>query len=716
MNSIIKRLIVLMLGATMLFTCACTPTEKPSNNKNNQQLEEESVVYNYDSGINYNGKCLSFIDGVKTEYSILVPNNAETRIIKVANEIKDYAVQITGATLKIINENNYNSKDKVISLGNTSAFNETKIDISGIKNDGYIIKTVGDNIFINSNMARGVEYGGYTFLERFLGVRWLTVNQTYIPIKEKVEVYECEIVEEPNFEMRYYMTGGGWKSSIQDKERTFINHMRFLDDTGEEWCNDFGAVHNTSDSHNVGGGTGYLRKYDVDPSDPNGGLLKDTHPEYFTDYTNTAAASHDICFSNGIDEQGNIKEGQSVASLIVENIKNSLKKDTDHKIKYFMFGHSDFSNAICHCITCDERREQIKESGLYLVLANAIIRNVNEWLLKEQGRTVTLVIFAYHQSYVPPVERQADGTYKPLSLTSGLTCAADKNLHVRIAPINANYTYSFVSNRQDETQLFAINGWKAVAHTFLIWDYTVNFENYLLYFSSLHYLKENLHFYKDELNATYVMNQSSNTAENMWNDDLKAYVASRLYWNFNWDVNYLIDEYLSLVYGSGAVAVKEVITTFEDVHAEHRNANEAFLRFYDETYDNSNSKEKQELEAKKNALFENSIGGGVFKEPHKYISIYALEKMINTLDAAIENIQRNGDSVENSETIKNINRVKVTPMYMVLLSYEQYYGYNEKVKLAYAKELFSLMESLGLTKIGEGDANLLSNIKKSYGV
>ena len=158
------------------------------------------------------------------------------------------------------------------------------------------------------------------------------------------------------------------------------------------------------------------------------------------------------------------------------------------------------------------------------------------------------------------------------------------------------------------------------------------------------------------------------------------------------------------------------MNTFEDVHAEHRNENESFLRLYDETYESADWQQKHELDQKKNSLFKNGIGGGVIKEPHKYISIYALEKMINILNGAIDDIQNNGNSVENTTTIKNINRVKVTPMYMILLGYDQYYGYNEKAKLAYAKEVFDLLEDLGITKIGEGNGNLIANIKASYGI
>ena len=169
MKGIMKRVLSLALLGTMLFGYACSPSES-SSGQENPSLNAESVVYNYDSGINYDGRCLSFIDEGKTEYSILVPDNAEMRVMKAANEIKDYAVQVTGASLKIIKESSYQAGDKVISLGDTSAFKATGLDVSGLKSDGYIIKTVGDNIFINANMARGVEYGGYAFLERFFGI------------------------------------------------------------------------------------------------------------------------------------------------------------------------------------------------------------------------------------------------------------------------------------------------------------------------------------------------------------------------------------------------------------------------------------------------------------------------------------------------------------------------------------------------------------------
>ena len=713
MKHIFRKLLCIALAGISLVACGCSGLKTPTTGGD---LNTTATAYNYDSGINYQGKSLPFITNGQTEYSILVPDDAESRVLKVANEISSYALQMTGAKLNVVTDKNYKDGDKVLSLGNTSVFKKSGLDVSDLENDGYILKTVGDNVIINANLERGVQFGGYTFLERFFGIRWLTIYQTYMPETKNITVYECEIIEEPNYAMRYYMTGGAWTSILQDKNALYFDHMRFIGDYGEEWCQDVAANHNTSDSHNVGGGGGYVNKFDIDPTDPDGRYLKDSHPEYFTDYTNTVAASHDICFSNGIDEQGKIKEGQSVASLIVDRMKRSLEKDTERKIQYFMFGHSDYGNAICHCLTCDDRREQIKESGMYLMLANAVIREVNEWLQQEQGRTVTIVIFAYHQSYDPPVQKTDDGTYEPLALESGVKCVADKNLFVRIAPINANYTYSFTSNRQDPTQMAAINGWEEVGHTFLIWDYNVNFNNYLMYFSNLHYLKDNLRFYKENLNAAYVMNQSSNTSVNMWNDDMKAYVASKLYWNLDWDVEYLMNEFIDLYYGEGADAVREVINTYEDVFAEHRNNNEAFLRKYDAEYETADWQKRYELDQQKNELFKNAIGSGSTLNPPSYINIYTLERMINTLNNAIENIKNTQGSAASETTIKNINRVKITPMYMVLLGYEQYYSVDDKAKLAYAKEVFALIDELGITKIGEGDAGLVANIKKSYGV
>ena len=59
MKRILKRLLCLAFAGTMLLGCACSSAKNPAGG--NENLHTENVVYNYDSGIDYNGKCLSFI-------------------------------------------------------------------------------------------------------------------------------------------------------------------------------------------------------------------------------------------------------------------------------------------------------------------------------------------------------------------------------------------------------------------------------------------------------------------------------------------------------------------------------------------------------------------------------------------------------------------------------------------------------------------------------
>ncbi len=700
MKNIFVKIVCVLFAFIMAFSAGC------SNDSNNDSSNyKEEIAYNYDSGINKDGKVLNLVKNGQSEYTIVISDEATDREVKVASELQEAIIASSGAYLPIIRDKYYQEGTKVISLGNTQVYTNSGVDVSNLKDDGYTIKTVGDNVIINSNLNYGVQFGTYTFMERFLGIRWLTSTETYLPKNTDINVYECEITEEPNFAMRYYMNGTAYFANFAGN--VFFDHLKFIDHTSEWWCGELGTNHNSSDGHSPGISKGYVNKYDVDPSDPEGRLLKDTHPEYFTDYTNTAAVTYDICFTNGINEDGTIKKDvQSVASLMVAKMKRALLNDTDRTVKYLMFGHSDYSNAICKCTTCEARRPVIKESGMYLMLANACIREVNEWLMEEQGRTVAMVIFAYHQSFLPPAVKNAQGEFEPINEY----CLADENVHVRIAPINADYTYSFVDERQDEGQMNAIEGWEACADTFLIWDYVANFNWYYAYTPNLHYMKDNLKMYKERLNATYVMNQSQNAQARLVFSDLFAYVTSRLYWNFNWDVEYLVDEFLTLYFGPAKDTVKEIMMMLEEIHVEQRDNNDKFWAMYNAEYETADLQRKEELDKMATKLYQYQIMGGNFNNAD-VIPVYVVEKMINMLNYEMDKISKNAD-VDADNIYKRLERTKLYPMFIILNNYKDYYSRDTEID--FAIEFFALCDKYGYNNFGEGDP--ISDLKVSYGI
>ncbi|MGN1062306.1 MAG: DUF4838 domain-containing protein, partial [Candidatus Scatosoma sp.] len=301
--------------------------------------------------------------------------------------------------------------------------------------------------------------------------------------------------------------------------------------------------------------------------DPNStATLQEKHPEYFTTNTNNTGKDYDLCFTNGIEEDGTLAEGQSVASIMIDRIKSFLKADAEEQAyEYFMIGKTDNRNCICLCDTCVDRRAEYTESGIMIMFCNLVAREVNAWLKETQNREINIITFAYQRTQTPPTTKNVNGDHKALSPF----VIADEHLYIRIAPIDANYTYSFYDERQDELQNDILFGWAAVAKHFMIWDYQCNFEEYYWYFPTTHYLKENLQCYVD-IGATYVMNQSAYTQAGIWFDELRNYISSRLYWNLNWDVDALIDEYLTLYYGDSSDEVAEIYDIFDKYYAELR--------------------------------------------------------------------------------------------------------------------------------------------------
>ncbi len=669
-----KRILACVLAtvtAFAVFGVGC------GNQENPPVTNESSTAFNYTTGVDLNGAPLNVVENGQSKYVIAIPDNASKMVIEGADELNNYIALVTGVRLNTQKESTLTEGQKYISVGNTNLFSQTGLDVKTLTYDGFYIKTVGENIYISANQDIGVKFGVYSFIERFLGVRWLTDTYTHIPTSDKMVVHPCDIKEEPQFEMRTWYGGA---TVIGGKK--YQDHLRF--NLAEDlWCKDVSSTHNATDSAKQPG-IGYVNKSDVDPYDAQGRTLGVTHPEYFSDYTNKASSEYDLCYTNGVDENGKLKEGPSVTRHIIEKMKGFLEKDAEEQaIKYFMVGLVDDRQASCHCETCKARKELYTEAGIYVMFMNVINEHVNSWLQDAQNRTAKFVMFAYHQTYLPPV-KEVNGKYEPLSPL----VIANENLYIRLAPIDADYTYSFVDDRQDQTVKLAIYGWMACAKNFMIWDYQSNYIEYYWYFPTTHYLKENLKFYK-EIGTVYIMNQSSYTQNNVPLDDLRSYVSSRLYWNFDWDVNYLINEYLTLYYGEGASTVKEFIDLFDGFYA--------------------NVREQGKLDVSLLSEKSSFIGGEI--------------NTISLLNKAIRILEDGEAKVRASETISQGEKerianafeiLKLTPMRMILRNYTSYY--SEDTKLEFAKKFFAICDKYRITALGETGIRSVATRKQECGL
>ena len=483
-SKIFRTIISITLIFLMSFSVAC------KDELQNVNKDVGSKAYGYSTGIDYEASAIEFVKNSQTDYVILISQSASEEVLSIAYELQSYIKQVSGANINIAQT--ISDGKPYISLGETEQFKATGIDVSNIKNDGYVLKTIENNIFIASNSNKGIMFGTYTFIERFLGVRWLSEVYTHIPNSSDILVYPCDIKEEPEFALRHWLNGsvdlGSNKTTV-----AFFNHMKF--DIGT-WYNPGQQYHNATDYDEQGKrGSGWVNKSDYcqcgNPEHEDI-TLKESHPEFFTDYTRPSK-HYDLCFTNGIDEDGNLKPGYSATYHIIRKLKKILTEDTEQKYTNFQIGHMDASGIVCLCETCKDRIEKYKYSGVEIIFINCIEREINSWLYEEQGRKVDFTIFAYHDSEEPPVKENEDGS---LELLSPL-CKANEHVAPRLALIDVDQAYSLVDERQDFAYYEKVfKGWNIVAKQLMIWDYVVEFYDKLYYFPNLTYLKENYEYYK----------------------------------------------------------------------------------------------------------------------------------------------------------------------------------------------------------------------------
>lgn len=697
MKKILINLTLCLLIVSVLFSAVgCT-------NETNNNAQTIYPKVDYTTGINFDGAPLKIVENGQAKYSILVPKASPTILSTVVNELTGYITQVSGAKMTIVNDE-ASVSGNYISIGNTAQFKATGIDVSNIKDDGFIIKTINDNVYIASNIDQGIMSGVYSFIERFLGVRWLTESVTHVPENKDVLVHPCDILEEPTFARRiWYDNGSAYPS--------FYNHRRYFEDLEAWYYPGLDTPHNTTDYADSRRSCGYvnkydvvdkqtgefLRKYDANIDSETEDYLMNVHPEYFTDmegvdlYGNKKPATpskgdYDICFTSGIKADGTLMEGPSAVGYIISKVKNALIEDASaRKLKYFQIAEMDAAGAICNCNTCLERRELYQGGGVVVMFINCIEHEINTWLNEEQGRKVTFSTFAYHTSVHPPVEQKDDGSYVPLADF----CVANDNVQIRVAPISADYTYSFKDEKQIKTYKELFEGWDVCSKEMRVWDYTIDFYARTWYYPNLHYLKENYTYYKEK-GVVEVFDECGRSAKepSFWTNALKSYVASKLFWNLGWDVSELVDEFFELYYGKAAPAAKEFLNVIDGHYAELR----------------------ETIGSLDMAVVTPSCN---YYNAEKY-PLNLMTRLISIIDNKILEIESDESltAEEREQTIFRIQAMKITPMAMIFKNYDNYY--NTLTKKDFAKEFLNLCEECGIVTLGGGE--VIADLKAIYGI
>ena len=100
--------------------------------------------------------------------------------------------------------------------------------------------------------------------------------------------------------------------------------------------------------------------------------------------------------------------------------------------------------------------------------------------------------------------------------------------------------------------------WGKITNNIQIWDYTTQFTNYLGPFPNLFILKPNILFFRDN-NVKWIFEQHSGTPSELF--ELRSYLAAKLLWDPNIDVDATIHDFLIGYYGKAAPFIWKYIST-----------------------------------------------------------------------------------------------------------------------------------------------------------
>ena len=495
---------------------------------------------------------LSIVKHQETEYYIVTSQFADRAELYAASELQKYLYESLNVYIPYFSDRCL-KRGKEIYIGKTARDIGKNLSFEDVGEEGFVIQTLDNQeLLIAGNSGRGTLYGVYAFLEKFLGFRRFSKDVERINHGENLEIEPCRIVENPAFEYRDVYTRTGWHTEFAVKNR--LN----------------GSV--AVIPKEMGGKTGFFNShhsfFDLVPPK----FYAEAHPEYYSQNAGEESGKQ-LCLSN--PDVYDIARKQLV-QWIVHN----------PECRVFSVGQND-NGGYCRCEKCRKTDEENGgPSGSVIAFVNKLARSI-----KNEYPHVLLHTFAYRYS------RKAPAALK-----------VEDNVIVRLCNIECERAIPFEKQAQasenekgvKEAKEFLKNvkEWSAICKRLYVWDYTVNYNHYLLPLLPLHVFAENIKTYRQSGVQGVLMEGNFSYGGDANMGDLKTYVLSKLLWNPDADVDGLIDEYLNGVFGKGAGYLKEYVSLMENaVTGKHTN-------IYD---GNKNEYISEELIQKADALFQKAV-------------------------------------------------------------------------------------------------------------
>ena len=445
-----------------------------------------------------------------SEYVIVLAPDASRSETTAAKELQQYLKQVSGATLPIVGIDGIpakvlkksEKKGTRIYIGWSEELKKaTGASRPDTSDEGFTVAAKGRSIFIYGGSLRGTMYGVYTFLEDSFGIRWFTPECTVVPQKSEWSFSDFEYSQSPALEYRFVQ---------------YLNAVR-----SAPWLahNKDNAVWGAEDNE-YGGLSAYWNAHTMGQFIPAGRYFEE-HPEYFSVRNGERIPYGQLCLTN-----------PDVLRLCIEGVMNAIEKNP----LYWVYSVSQNDNMFpCECDCCKAVEEQYGgHSGVLLWFVNQVADAVKPVYPDKYIGT-----FAYQYT------RQIPQNIVPRD-----------NVVIRLCNIECDFAHPIAETDHNKSFLEDLKQWSVVAPHLFIWDYVVNFHQYLAPYPNFQTLASNIKLFK-QYKAIGIQEEANYQSDGGEFSEMKAWVLAKLLWNPELDTDALVDEFIEGYYGAAAKKVKE---------------------------------------------------------------------------------------------------------------------------------------------------------------
>ncbi|MDU1905966.1 MAG: DUF4838 domain-containing protein [Dysgonomonas sp.] len=362
------------------------------------------------------------------------------------------------------------------------------INTNSIQEDGFYLSSKDGNIRIVNRKGNGSIYGVVTLLEDYLGVRYYAKDAyTYPSLKTITFPTNIDRAENPSF--RYRQT-----QAYSIKGDTIYKLWHRLEEPREIFA-----------------GNLWVHTFDrILPSDVYG----KEHPEYysFINGERRPGAASQWCLTN-----------PEVFEIVSQKIDSIFRANPGKDM--ISVSQNDGNATYCTCPDCkvlDEKEGS--QSGTLIHFMNKLAQRFPD---KEFST------LAYLYSVTPPKY------VKPLP-----------NVNIMLCDIDCKREVTLTENPSGQSFVKDMEGWSKISNNIFVWDYGINFDNYVSPFPNFHILKPNMELFKKN-NATMHFSQIGGVKGTDFSE-MRSYIVAKLLWNTSLDTDSLSREFLKGYYGEGA--------------------------------------------------------------------------------------------------------------------------------------------------------------------